>query len=620
VSRPLCPLRHALCSMRIRTRLSLFVIPLALLPLLLVGLYAYQSLLKGFEEQAYLDDQQLCLIAAAGVEQVLDECHDNLNLLSSMLSAWLSQSDGQRLKQMIPRENPIKEFAQSLALRHSPYLQIRLLAPEGKELFIARGLIKNFALGSALDEPIFLQAVSVSGQFPPHAQDRDGRGVTTFSERLIHRRTVHDQTLLGFVFLDLDLEAISKILRQATAATPGYYFLFDGSGRILADGGEAALFEAELQTESYQPLLQQIRANPKPAFSHQAYHMAGKRFFISSRPVKEYIAFREPIPEERWYLGLVRAETPLFIAFRESQRLFLVFLILGFAVAIAGAFYIAQKITTPISRLALTAQKFARGHLESDIAITSRDEIGELANDFNQMAADLKRLLNERRANEALLAVGKFSAALAHDLRNPIEGLKLLSRELCKRVDQAQPEHEIAETIAEAVGRLSSLVNQSLDFARLHQPVFMPMNLTALADEVLQDFRFDEIELKKDFAPELPLANVDAAQIRRVLANLLRNALEACRSRRAAAPCRLRLTLRAVAEKILLEVADTGPGISDEIREKIFEPFFSTKPTGHGLGLALARQIISNHGGTIAFTSEMGRGTRFVMELPVARR
>jgi hypothetical protein len=310
--------------MRIRNKLFLFVIPLAMLPLLLVGLYAYQALLKGFEEQAYLDDQQLCLNAAAGIEQVLDECHDNLNLLSSMLLTWLSQPDRQRLEQMIARQNPIKEFAQSLALRYSPYLQIRLIAPEGKELFIARGLSRNFKLGSALDEPIFMQAVSVSGQFPPHAKNRHGQGVTTFSERLIHSPAVYDQTLLGFVFLGLDLEAISKILRAA-AATPGYYFLFDGSGRILADGGEAPLFETESQTESDQSLLQQIRANPKPAFFHQACRVADQRFFINSRPVKEYIAFREPIPEERWYLGLVRVETPLFIAFRRSQILFSLF-------------------------------------------------------------------------------------------------------------------------------------------------------------------------------------------------------------------------------------------------------------------------------------------------------
>ena len=334
--------------------------------------------------------------------------------------------------------------------------------------------------------------------------------------------------------------------------------------------------------------------------------------------MKEYIAFLEPIPEERWYLAVVRTETPLLSAFHQSRRVFLIIVVVGFIIAVAGTFYISKRITTPIRELATAAEKVAQGHLDLDIAVDSRDEIGELATDFNKMATDLKQLIRERQINETLIAIGRFSAALAHDLRNPIEGLKLLSHELGKRVEPHRPEREVADTIAQSVERLSLLVNQSLDFARLARPAFAPTNLTALADEVLQDFRFDESELKKDYARGLPLVEVDAAQIKRVLANLIRNALEACFSKRDSRQCKINLKLQAFGEKIRIEVTDTGPGIASNIGEKIFEPFFSTKPGGHGLDLALARQIISNHGGTIAFTSKMGQGTRFVIELPVA--
>jgi signal transduction histidine kinase len=335
--------------------------------------------------------------------------------------------------------------------------------------------------------------------------------------------------------------------------------------------------------------------------------------------VKEYIAFREPIPEERWYLAVVRTETPLLAAFHRSQMIFLLIIVFGLIIATAGTFYISKKITTPISQLAAAAEKVAQGDLDLNIAVASRDEIGELAADFNKMATDLKQHIHERQANETLLAVGRFSAALAHDLRNPVEGLKLLSRELGKRVDPHRPEHEIADTIVQSVDRLSSLVNQSLDFARLNQPVFVETDLAALADEVLQDFRFGEVELQKDYAHDLPLIKIDAMQIKRVLSNLLRNAIEACLSTRESARCQIRLALQADQEMLRIEIADTGPGIPAEIREKIFDPFFSTKPGGHGLGLALARQIIANHGGTIAFASDMGEGTRFVIELPIAK-
>lgn len=101
--------------MRIRTKISLFVIPLAMLPLLLVGLYAYRALIKGFEEQAYLDDQQLCLLAATKIEQVLDECHNSLVLLSSLL---VSQRENQRLQKFGPGvDHSIQKVAQSLVLQ-----------------------------------------------------------------------------------------------------------------------------------------------------------------------------------------------------------------------------------------------------------------------------------------------------------------------------------------------------------------------------------------------------------------------------------------------------------------------------------------------------------------------
>jgi signal transduction histidine kinase len=606
--------------MRIRAKISFFVIPLTMLPLLLVGLYSYQSLVTGFEEQAYLDDQQLCLMAAMRIEQALDECHDGLSLLTTLLLPHLSQPDGQRLEKVIGGTgNAIKQTAQSLAVRHSPYLRIRLIAPEGRELFVAQGL-KEHAPGSALNEPIFLQAVSTGGQFPPCDRDHQGSLETTFATSLVHAPTPHNHILKGFVFLDLDLEKLSKILRELAATRPGYYFLFDGAGKVLAEGGDAPFSKSDPGYKTYQTALLRICGNPQPNFIHHVFDAAGKRFFVSSRPVKEYIAFREPIPQERWYLAAVHSATPLLAAFHQSQKLFLAVLAIGLAIAVAGTFYISQRLTTPLRRLARAANAFAAGHLESHIAATSRDEIGELATDFNNMATDLKQLMRERQANETLIAVGKFSAALAHDLRNPIEGLRLLSRELCKRVGQEQQEYEIADTIVQSVERLSSLVSQSLDFARLNQPVFAETDLAALADEVLQDFRFGEVELQKDYAPDLPPAKIDAAQIKRVLANLIRNALEACLSKSDSRRGQIRLTLQAEGEKLRLEVADTGPGIAAEIREKIFDPFFSTKPGGHGLGLALARQIVANHGGTITFTSEMGPGTRFIIELPITTK
>jgi len=608
--------------MRIRGKISLFVIPLATVPIILIGLFSHRLLTKAFAEQIYLDEKQLCQMTVTRLERALDECRDGLLLLSALLKTEIQKHDAPELEKIISADgNLIQTTAKAITIRHSPYVKIRLILANGKEVFAAQELRTGFAANSARREPIFLQAVAVASyghrfitQFPPFKMPNAHVAVTTFSVPLYY-----NATLLGFVFLDYEVAAFSKILREV-AASPGYYFLHDGGGKIIVEAGEAVISELDPYHQEYQSTLQQIRNNPQPVFVHHDYSVGSKRFFVSARPVKEYMAFREPIPEERWYLAVVRSDIPLLAAFRRTQLLFLAALAFGLVISIFGAFYISNKITTPIGQLSSATHGLAQGNLDLSLEVKSRDELGELAADFGIMATRLKQLIRERQANETLIAVGRFSAALAHDLRNPVEGLKLLCHELRKRVKQSQPEHEIADTIGQSVDNLSTFVNQSLDFARLTQPVFVPTGLTMLAEEVLKDFRFDEVELKKDYAQNLPLVKIDAAQIKRVLANLLRNALEACRSRRISAPGQISLSLRSTDASVRLEVADTGPGIPEALREKIFEPFFSTKPGGHGLGLALARQIISNHGGKITFTSEMGQGTRFVIELPIANK
>jgi two-component system NtrC family sensor kinase len=342
--------------------------------------------------------------------------------------------------------------------------------------------------------------------------------------------------------------------------------------------------------------------------------------YLTTKPVKEYIAFREPIPEERWSIAAAPTSSPLQAAFRRTQILF--FLILGGALAlgIMGTILISRNITRPIAQLAQATQRFATGNLESNIPVQSADEIGALTADFNTMASDLRKFLRERQTNETLLAIGRVSSSLVHDLRNPIEGLKLLSTELLKRIELGRDELEVADTIHQSAERLSSLLTQSLNFARLTHPEFSPTNIVALADEALQDIRATGVEIRRTYDPHVPLIEVDAVQIKRVLSNILLNAVEACRNNPAKSPGVVELLLRAEKTKIRIEIADNGSGIPLEQREKIFEPFFSTKLEGHGLGLSFARQILKNHGGELVLTSEVGKGTRFIASIPIHQK
>lgn len=601
--------------MSIRTRISLLVIPLVLLPLCIVGFFSFNSLTGGFHEQCYLADKQLSMTVSTKIEQLLDECNSSLLMVSSILSNRLQNTDEKPLEAlMYAEDNPIADIVSALTIRYSPFLKIRIISPYGKELFVMQSGKPELEPGSALDEDIFLQTVTISGQFPPVKNETDGSWITTFSQFI-----TYEQSLVGFVYFDLDINAIKKILQDINNTRPGYYYLFDGSGAIVADAGTIPLLKSSPEYKTVQASIQSALTKQQHAFTHYPEQIGEHKVFFSVQPVREYISFIEPIPEERWYLGVVHSETPLQAAFSKSILLFWVVLGAGVIVAFAGTLFISDAITNPIRRLTSATRDFARGNLDSKVDVGSHDEIGRLTIAFNTMALEIKQLMKERQANESVVAIGRFTAALAHDLRNPVEGMKLLTSELKKRVSTTEPEREIADTIAQAVDNLSVFINKSLDFARLTKPRIEPANLAELADDILKDFNIVDIELKKEFSCDLPVIEVDIVQIKRVMSNLIANAIDACRQHKSPSGCQVQFKIAALTDNIQIEVVDNGTGIEPEVLDKIYEPFYSTKPEGHGLGLALVRQIISNHGGTITVNSEVKKGSHFIVAFPIKR-
>lgn len=617
--------------MGIRGKIFLFVIPLVTLPLLLTGGYAYRFLLAGFQEQVYLESEQLCSTAAGRIEQELDDCYQTLLLFAATIDQVL-QSKGIPLKDWTAPDKRICDMARNLAIRFGPYMHLHLVRADGRAIFSTDGISLEIP-GRAPASDIFLQVVSAGGHmgFPKQLlapkrsslgaespkPDDQLDGMTTFAKAVIDKGA-----LAGMTVIDLHLASFSQILDQFGRAANTYYFLFDGSGALLAEGGQMPHFTSEPEAQKFMAGLEQLRQNPAPEFVEKRIAGDQQHFLAYTRPVKEYISFDAPVPGERWYLGMVRTEIPLLANFRKTRVLFFIALGLGLALAIGGTIFVSRRITTPIARLRDATREYARGNLDARLAVPSRDELGQLAAHFNRMAEDLARLFREKQLNEALVTVGRFSSSLAHDLRNPIEGLKLLSGELLRRCDQNPEQREMAETIHQSVENLASLLRESLDFARLHQPERRAADLLQITHQALDGLPLEQIALETRFPETLPPVHVDAPQIQRVLSNILKNAIEACTGKKARIqnydPA-VHLSIIPVEGEIIIEIKDNGPGISPEKQERIFEPFYSGKPGGHGLGLAFARQIIANHRGKISLQSSPGSGTTFRISLPVNR-
>jgi signal transduction histidine kinase len=217
--------------------------------------------------------------------------------------------------------------------------------------------------------------------------------------------------------------------------------------------------------------------------------------------------------------------------------------------------------------------------------------------------------------------VGLLASGLAHEIRNPLNAMnmniQMLEEEMSSGPGSADGEHgELLESTKSEIKRLERLVNNFLAYARPARPHFETTDPNLVVREVLRlleaDFRQSAVELRQDLEPLLPHAETDVTQIKQALINLLVNARQVLKEGGT-----VTVRTRAGAQgEVVIEVEDDGPGIPDEIRERIFEVFYSSRGGGTGLGLPIAKQIVERHGGRIEVASVEGQGTTFRVRLP----
>jgi two-component system NtrC family sensor kinase len=279
-----------------------------------------------------------------------------------------------------------------------------------------------------------------------------------------------------------------------------------------------------------------------------------------------------------------------------------------------------RRLLAPLGRVTERAQAVARGDLTPHEVVPTDDEIGELAGAFERMVSAVARAQSRALSNERLAAIGKMAAHVTHEIRNPLSSIglniELLEEELGK--DGARGESRaLLSAISREVERLEHLSEEYLRVARLPSPRMEAQDVAAAVRDIVA-FARPEIErfgskVEVHVADAVPAALFDEAQLRQALLNLLRNAREAMV---AGGPIDVRVEPDGMS--VVVSVEDRGGGIPDDIRSRVFDPFFSTKGEGTGLGLAITRQIVEAHGGTITCDVREGGGTRFRIALPIA--
>jgi two-component system NtrC family sensor kinase len=303
--------------------------------------------------------------------------------------------------------------------------------------------------------------------------------------------------------------------------------------------------------------------------------------------------------------------------------------ILGLA-GVAGL-SIEGLVARPVRQMVEATRRVAEGDLSGAVPVSSRDELGQLANDFNRMREALVRAEQELRGRaeaqvaraEKLASLGRISASIAHEINNPLTGIltfaKLLIRDLETRpLDDALKEQGLRQLrlVERETERCTAIVRSLLEFARQRPLHLKPVSASAVVEEALS-LVGHQLELKglalERALQVVPEVQGDAGQLRQAVVNLVLNACDATPS-----GGRIRLATRADDGGALIEVSDTGAGIAPEDQSRIFDPFFSTKEKGTGLGLSVVYGIVEHHGGRIEVESEPSRGTTFRIRLPAA--
>ncbi len=298
---------------------------------------------------------------------------------------------------------------------------------------------------------------------------------------------------------------------------------------------------------------------------------------------------------------------------------------LVFGLGIVIAVFLSWMYTRPIHNVVNAARSVAAGDLTSNLTTDRKDEIGELTQSFNFMVQKLReeRALEEKlHEAEHLSGIAQLARGIAHEIRNPLNFISLSIDHLREKYiplknGEKEKFESLITSIKHEIQRLNKLVGDFLDYGRPPRLSLQDVNMGSLIDEVISlvwaKAEDDGIKIHRQ-SGELPKLYLDPELIKTCILNVILNAFQAM-----PAGGDLTVSTKASDSRVSIVIEDTGIGVSKENLPKLFDPFFSTKSTGLGLGLAMTKRVVEEHGGKMDFQSIEGKGSTVTISLPITK-
>ncbi|MFN0149923.1 MAG: sensor histidine kinase [bacterium] len=276
-----------------------------------------------------------------------------------------------------------------------------------------------------------------------------------------------------------------------------------------------------------------------------------------------------------------------------------------------------RRLLHPIGLLMKGTERVRAGDLGHRIPLSGSDEISRLIVSWNEMTESLRSSLERIRRIERTAAWGEAARRVAHEIKNPLTPIELSLHRVRTRLPEMPDTirgtiEESTRAMLEEVEKLRRLAEEFSAFSRLPAPRPAPCDLAALVREVAALHGRDGIEFEVSTPPALPILLVDAFLLRIAIGNLVKNACEAIGERG-----RVTLAVSFDGRAAAIDVADDGPGIAPNDRDRVFDPYFTTKERGTGIGLALVERIAVDLGGTVSLVDSPAPGARFRVEIPM---
>jgi signal transduction histidine kinase len=279
---------------------------------------------------------------------------------------------------------------------------------------------------------------------------------------------------------------------------------------------------------------------------------------------------------------------------------------------------LTRQTTKSLRSLAGAAEAIAHGEYNHTVPVCQDDDIGRVAAAFNVMSGSLRRTLDELAERQSFAAVGEFATSLAHEVRNPLTSIRLDLQRLEEKLSGEPPLADAVRRALRSVVRLDATVTGALRVARSGRLTLEQVDIREPIDTAIKDVEMEcrarSIELTRNRNAAGTIVSGDQSALHQLFLNLLLNAAQAID--RAGT---IDVSIVSTADTVSVKVSDSGVGIAPELRDRIFDPLFSTKTQGSGLGLAIAQRIVAGHGGELSLESEPGHGTVVHVTFPLAR-